>query len=160
MMANNLFADEGVGPFVDEDDLRAFLEWREKNKPQHEWLNSVAGEDLLTILLYTEYRLEQKHTYFMEALKIIGNLSSKKQKPNSDDRADAKKFLSKHGKHAADIRHNKPGGSREKREKIRQAWASGKYSSRDRCAEEECGALGMSFSSARKALRGTPKPTT
>jgi len=57
---------------------------------------------------------------------------------------------------AADARHGAPGGSRAKQEAIRQAWASGKYTNRDRCAEEECGALGMSFSAARKALRNTP----
>ena len=59
---------------------------------------------------------------------------------------------------AADVRHSMPGGSREKRRQIITAWASGKYSSRDICAEQECAALGMSFSTARKALRGTPEP--
>lgn len=61
--------------------------------------------------------------------------------------------------HAADRRHGQPGGNRDKKLQIRQIWASGKYTSRDRCAEEECGALGMSLSSARKALRNTPDPT-
>jgi hypothetical protein len=60
-------------------------------------------------------------------------------------------------KAAADARHSKRGGSRDKQEQMRAIWASGKYSSRDRCAEEECGALGISFSTARKALRNTPK---
>lgn len=59
-------------------------------------------------------------------------------------------------RHAADSRHNKPGGSRYKQEKIREIWASGKYTSRDICAEQECSALDMSFSTARKALRNTP----
>lgn len=59
---------------------------------------------------------------------------------------------------AADARHNKPGGSREKRDAIRAIWASGKYTSRDRCAEEECGALDMSFAAARNALKKQPKP--
>lgn len=62
------------------------------------------------------------------------------------------------GKLAAEANHNKSGGSRERQAKVREAWASGKYSSRDRCAEEECGALGMSYSSARKALRNQPEP--
>lgn len=60
---------------------------------------------------------------------------------------------------AAEARHSKPGGSREKVQKIRQLWASGKYKSRDICAEQECAALDMSFATARKALRGTPAPT-
>jgi hypothetical protein len=56
-------------------------------------------------------------------------------------------------KGAANARHNQPGGSRDKQRQIRKIWATGKYSSRDLCAEEECAALGMSFSAARKALR-------
>lgn len=52
--------------------------------------------------------------------------------------------------HAANIRHR---GARENAEKIRQIWASGKYTSKTRCAEEECGALNMSLETARKALR-------
>jgi len=59
---------------------------------------------------------------------------------------------------AANAKHNKPGGSRDKQQEIRDLWATGKYSSRDRCAEEEYDALGMSFSAARKALRNTPNP--
>lgn len=62
------------------------------------------------------------------------------------------------GKKAAEKKHSKPGGSREKREAIRSIWSQGNYSSRDLCAEQECAALGMSFSVARKALRGTPLP--
>jgi hypothetical protein len=61
-------------------------------------------------------------------------------------------------KAAANARHERPGGSRDKRRQIREIWATGKYSTRDICAEEECAALGMSFSSARKALRNSPKP--
>ncbi len=61
-------------------------------------------------------------------------------------------------KNSADSRHNKPGGSREKQEKMRAKWADGNFDSRDRCAEEECGELDMSFSAARKALRNTPDP--
>ena len=67
-------------------------------------------------------------------------------------------FNTRKAKKAADIRHSKPGNSREKSMSIKRIWASGKYTSRDRCAEEECAALGMSYSSARKALRNTPDP--
>ena len=65
-------------------------------------------------------------------------------------------FLSDLGKRSADIRHSAPGGSRDKRHQIVDIWLSGKYTSRDICAEQECAALGMSFSTARKALRNTP----
>ena len=60
---------------------------------------------------------------------------------------------------AANAKHDQPGGSREKQRQMRGIWASGKYSSRDVCAEQECAALGMSFAAARRALRNTPKPS-
>lgn len=59
---------------------------------------------------------------------------------------------------AANALHNKPGGSREKVRRIRAAWASGRFSNRDVCAEQECAGLGMSFSAARRALRKQPSP--
>jgi hypothetical protein len=65
---------------------------------------------------------------------------------------------SKRGRSAANALHDKPGGTRSKQVAIRAAWASGKYTSRGICAEQECAALGMSFDAARKALRNTPKP--
>lgn len=60
---------------------------------------------------------------------------------------------------AANARHDKPGNSRDKQKRIREIWASGKYSSRDLCAEEEYDALGMSFAAARRALKNTPAPS-
>ena len=59
---------------------------------------------------------------------------------------------------AADVLHNRPGGNREKSTAIRAAWATGIFTSRTRCAEEECAGLGMSYDAARKALRNTPAP--
>jgi len=59
---------------------------------------------------------------------------------------------------AADAKHDGSTGKRSAKDRIREIWALGKYSSRDICAEQECAALGMSFSTARKALRGTPDP--
>lgn len=59
---------------------------------------------------------------------------------------------------AANAKHSRVGGSRDLADKIRKIWASGKYTSRDICAEQECSALNMSFSAARKALRNTPDP--
>ncbi len=65
----------------------------------------------------------------------------------------------KNAKGAADALHNKPGGSRDKQRQIREIWATGKYLSRDLCAEQECAALNMSFSAARRALNNTPQPS-
>lgn len=68
------------------------------------------------------------------------------------------KYESTKGRNAANERHAKPGGSRDKANKIREIWASGKYSNRDLCATEECDHLEMSWSAARRALRNTPDP--
>ena len=62
-------------------------------------------------------------------------------------------------KHAVNAKHARTAARRSEQQKqILAAWDSGRYTSRDRCAEEECGALGMSFSTARKILRNTPEP--
>ena len=71
----------------------------------------------------------------------------------------ARDVKSQQARQNAETGYNKPGGSREKVKQIRDIWASGKYTSRDVCAEQECAEIGMSFSSARKALRNTPDPT-
>jgi hypothetical protein len=60
---------------------------------------------------------------------------------------------------AANAKHDRPGGSRDKKRRIREAWASGKYSTRGICAEQECAGLNMSYVTAVKALRNTPEPT-
>jgi hypothetical protein len=59
-------------------------------------------------------------------------------------------------KNSANARHNRPGGSRDKKAGLREIWASGKYDTRVLCAEEEHEALGVSFSTAQKWLQGTP----
>ena len=68
------------------------------------------------------------------------------------------KWRSENARRAANVRHDKPGGSRDKHRQIREVWASGIYKSRDLCAEQECGALDMSISAARNALKNTPNP--
>ncbi len=50
---------------------------------------------------------------------------------------------------AANARHNPPGGSRDKQRQIHEIRATGQYSTRDLCAEEEYAALGMSLYAAR-----------
>ena len=44
-------------------------------------------------------------------------------------------------------------------ESMRQAWASGKYETKDECAEKEGKKLGMKFNTARKALYNKPRPS-
>lgn len=84
------------------------------------------------------------------------NGESKDQQPQPE--VGSKAWREQNARGAANTRHDKPGGSRDKQRQIQAIWATGKYSSRDRCAEEECGALEMSFSAARKALKNTPNP--
>ncbi len=73
----------------------------------------------------------------------------------SDIRAQlTKSILSERGRNAANSWHSQPGKSRDKRAQIQDIWRSGKFKTKDLCAEEEYQALGMSFSTARKALRG------
>ncbi len=63
-------------------------------------------------------------------------------------------------KKAADARHSKPGGSRDLKAQIQEIWATGKYQSRDICAEQEWAGLGFgSPKAARNALINTPPPT-
>ncbi|GEM_PF-3740465 len=69
------------------------------------------------------------------------------------------KYKSEKARGAAIARHSSPDGSHAKKDKLQAIWASGKYTSRDACAEQECGYLGVSFSTARRYLRGTPEPS-
>jgi hypothetical protein len=64
-------------------------------------------------------------------------------------------FLSEIGKRGADARH---ANHREARNELQRIWATGKYSTKQVCAEEEHQALGIGFDTARKALRGAPNP--
>ena len=64
---------------------------------------------------------------------------------------------SESGKNGAKYRHAE---SYELHNRIKVIWASGKYSSRDVCAEQEYSGLGFgSFKAARNALTNTPDPS-
>lgn len=89
--------------------------------------------------------MSAKFLYTQSDMKIGSIISLKKER-----KAKAKKI--------ADAGHNQPGGSRDKRNKIKLAWSSGAYKSRDECAQKESSKIGMSLSTARKALIGTPDP--
>lgn len=60
-------------------------------------------------------------------------------------------------KKAADARHSQLGGSRYLADKVREAWATGEYKSKNQCAEKVAPALGVSVTTARKALINSPK---
>ncbi len=65
------------------------------------------------------------------------------------------KWRTQTAKAAAEARHRL---ITEKKRLLQKIWKTGKYSSRNICADEECAALGMSFHTARRALRNTPDP--
>jgi hypothetical protein len=71
----------------------------------------------------------------------------------------SREWRSQNARNAANVLHDKPGGSRDKKRQIREIWATGRYTSKDMCAEQECAALEMSFSTARLALKNIPKPS-
>lgn len=105
-------------------------------------LETAPIDDALTLLVLLG--LERQHG------------ASAAEKAAMDQR---KKQLSAAGKKGAETRHGKPGGARDLAEQLREIWATGKYSTRALCAEEEYAALGIkTFSTALKALRNTPDP--
>ncbi len=67
-------------------------------------------------------------------------------------------WWSERGRAAANARHDLPGGARDLKEQMLNIWASGKYSTKNNCAEQECDALGLSFKAARNALINAPTP--
>lgn len=99
-----------------------------------------------------------KAKWHLESWKKFSDLQQSQKKKVRGIIAAIGQKASSRGRRAADARHNAPGEARDKANQIRKIWATGKYTSRDICAEQECAALGMSFSSARKALRNTPEP--
>lgn len=98
-------------------------------------------------------RLEQWHSVGSPSASELARAIGQR-----DAEIGAPAWRKRQAKAAADARHSKPGGSRDVQQQVRAIWSSGKYTSRDRCAEEECAALGISYSTARKALRNTPDP--
>ncbi len=54
----------------------------------------------------------------------------------------------------ADVLHNRPGGSREKARLVLEMWQSGKYGSKDECAEAAERLHGVVFQTARNNLKG------
>jgi len=70
---------------------------------------------------------------------------------------DRAKEASAKARKSANDRHEKPGGSKDKRARMREAWWSGKYRTRVECALAEFGPLKISFDTAQKALRNIPR---
>ena len=129
--------------------------WANETDEAYDTVNEICSflEDSLDVLrealpeLIDQHKLDINNLSDIPAQALIQVLNKGKKMERSR-RASA----------AANARHSMPGGSRDLKDKIRAIWATGKYSSRDICAEQECAGLGMSFSTARKALRNSPEP--
>lgn len=155
--------------FLSEDDISLLIETGksgvlgyvlDEQQANREWRAASFSERWVAFGIHIHCRItaggttteEEAFYLFRLASEMVGVLSM------GDTGQIGENSVANNARAAADARHSKPGGSREKRRQICAAWASGKYSSRDICAEQECAALGMSFSTARKALIGTPDP--
>jgi len=62
-------------------------------------------------------------------------------------------------RNAANARHSSPGGSNDKRDKMKQAWLTGKYRSKAECVRKMGDSIGIGYSTGLKALRNIPHPT-
>ncbi|OGT70537.1 MAG: hypothetical protein A3H44_09810 [Gammaproteobacteria bacterium RIFCSPLOWO2_02_FULL_57_10] len=163
-----------------EAEQRRICEEIELRKPSYEDLieeaaNAMASESLVDTALELQMEMYNLLETAIDKIRILIQANYSQLKINMEELGDTipEKLLGalklgnelgialdrrKRAVGAANSRHGKVGGSREKRERIRQIWSTGKYTSRDICAEQECASLNMSFSSARKALRNTPPP--
>jgi hypothetical protein len=120
---------------------------------------NMPAERLLEEFAFTQATLEIQHISFehlkaalVKTSQALGLLNVVGQHAIDKERSDR-------GKLAAEIKDRKPGGNKSKREEIQSIWATGKYKTRIRCAEEEYEAVGLSLSTAIKALRNTPDPS-
>lgn len=67
------------------------------------------------------------------------------------------RLISARSRDAVNKRHDQKGGSRDKAARIRAEYATGRYPTKDKCAEQAGAKIGMSYTAAKKALRGTKK---
>ena len=92
-------------------------------------------------------------------IRFVSNQTTTTSTPTEVLEVGSVEWRKRNARVAANAKHDRPGGSRDKQRQIQDLWASGKYSSRDVCAEQECAGLEISFAAARRALRNMPDPT-
>jgi len=133
-------------------------EMLEVSKSNYDWLESICNQYEQTLRSLVS-ALEQDRANVMSSSLILAK-AIREELENAAAKG-AKLDNQRRARKAADARHSAPGGSRDKKQSIRDVWMLGRYSSRDICAEEEYAALGFNtFSAARKALRNTLDPKT
>lgn len=131
---------------------------------------SVAGDYLIESMdavSYAEHLREKE--WLISYSKKVGEKSlnealQKQKEEHSElinhyrnlDKEQITKKLSEQGKKGANKKHER---TNKAKQEIIKIWGSGKYESRDECAEQESSYLNISFSAARRALRNTPEPS-
>ena len=109
-----------------------------------------------------EKEAESCRRFYMEAVEALRHSKGPTVQNHESDESVASPALGtrewriQNARKAANARHDREGGSRDKKAQIREIWAKGNYSTKDICAEQECAALDWSFSAARKALYNQP----
>jgi len=139
-------------------DLCASLtSWNEIVEFENEGLKKL-NDGLSTLVQFTSKALKnsQKNGEYLSILGEVGKAMALIEGQLSGRNAEKRLAITRKAKFAANKKHE---ATNKAKEEIKQIWASGKYTSRDVCAEQECAVLNLSFSTARKALRGTPEPT-
>lgn len=150
---------------------RLMQRWAKHTAEGHEFAASVGlfmaktkvatqnAEEISTMLHASAHSLSSIQEFINEhpidALTVVRLISLERERGVSRIEIEAHKRMSSKG----GTKRDEILGHKAKRESILQLWASGKYTTRDRCAEEECAALNMSYSVARRTLRNTPDPT-
>jgi hypothetical protein len=118
-----------------------------------EMLMSLSKDELFAYAVEASATLDATVRLADQAMAAAGNIFSTADAVHSHARGLI-------AKKAADAKYNQPNGSRERAKKICEMWATGTYTSRDICAEQEYDGLGYgSFKAARNALKNTPNPT-
>lgn len=140
------------------------LSFNQKNANLYMWV-MISQETVLRMLARASHPGSRQRFKFDECLDEMAKTASLLRSwaltlggRNDDTVNEFRRDMSERNRRAADAKHSQPGGSREKWEAIRKIWALGKFDTRQKCADQESAALGMSYSTALKALRNTPNP--
>ncbi len=148
--------------------LRAFLDFsQDKFSTLSEIRNAVEAGDRKAMMILLDVVMDSLRNFEVlpqDVRDALANSIDKMREKSADAEASLiletlDKYKIDSATNAANARHSKEGGSRDLKKKIRAIWATGKYSDRNRCADEEWVDLGFkSPKTARNALLNTPTP--
>jgi len=157
-------ADEWAGPFDHrvEELARALREIAGGTRSAdwnsvHDLLRDLPHETLLSEAVWLVFQWQRCEEKLRKKEEQLGWITHTREALRARIRASREKKVGS-AKRAAEIRHSQPNGYRSKAAEMRRIWASGKYKTRDECADKEYAGLGISRDTARKALRNAPEP--